>query len=184
MGVMRCPSGHFYDDEKYDECPHCKNPLSQRPRAGIQEDLTQFGFTAPPLVQKIQVGGGESQDEKTVGIFQMPGGQDPVVGWLVCTQGRERGRDYRLHAGRNFIGRSLKSDVSIPEDGRISREDHCSLVYEPGQGRFVLVAGGGAGVQVNGAPLQEPQPLVGGEEIQLGEGTFVFVPFCGKGRTW
>ena len=23
MAVIRCPQGHYYDDEKFSHCPHC-----------------------------------------------------------------------------------------------------------------------------------------------------------------
>ena len=31
---------------------------------------------------------------------------DPVVEWLVCIDGPEKGRDYRIRSGNNYIGRS------------------------------------------------------------------------------
>ena len=29
MGVVRCVKGHYYDDVKFSECPHCKNGLNK-----------------------------------------------------------------------------------------------------------------------------------------------------------
>ena len=43
----------------------------------------------------------------------------PVVGWLVCIEGNDRGRDFRLHSGYNSIGKNAENDVSIPSDGTI-----------------------------------------------------------------
>ena len=71
----------------------------------------------------------ENEDDKTVGIYSRFTGNDFVTGWLVCTKGAERGRDYRLHYGFNRIGRGLMMDVCILEDEMISRNMHCSVVY-------------------------------------------------------
>ena len=38
------------------------------------------------------------QSNKTVAVFRQQHGIDPVVGWLVCINGPEKGNDYRLKA--------------------------------------------------------------------------------------
>lgn len=55
----------------------------------------------------------------------------PVVGWLVCTEGVNKGTDYRLHQGRNFVGRSSEMDVCILGDNTVSRSSHAIVVYDP-----------------------------------------------------
>ena len=47
-------------------------------------------------------------------------GADPVVGWLVCVTGPNTGRDYRLFARINTIGRAEKNDVCLKGDNTIS----------------------------------------------------------------
>jgi hypothetical protein len=123
------------------------------------------------------------QDEKTVGIFRTEKGSDPVVGWLVCVSGQEKGRDYRLHAGRNEIGRAIKSDVALVDDERVSRNNHCSVIFEPRKCTFHLVHGDGETL-VGGNQLSESIPLTDGAAFEIGGSTFVFVPFCKEGRTW
>lgn len=192
MAVVRCEAGHFYDDSKFDTCPHCKSPLPKNPQRGIGDQKTVFGPSDPSIAQRamrqqVQVDLAAPRpgvDAKTVGIFRTEKGYDPVVGWLVCVEGREKGRDYRLHAGRNFIGRAIKSDIALVDDERISREDHCSIVFEPRRAVFLLARGEGDGVIVNGARLEENLELHGDERIEIGASAFVFVPFCGEGRSW
>ncbi|MFR5903066.1 MAG: hypothetical protein ACLUIO_26940 [Neglectibacter timonensis] len=46
----------------------------------------------------------EADRGKTVGIIKKKIGIDPAVGFLVCVSGPHRGADYKLVAGRNFIG--------------------------------------------------------------------------------
>jgi len=123
-------------------------------------------------------------DEKTVGFYQNIMKADPVVGWFVCTEGPERGRDYRLHSGRNFAGRSYDVDVSIIDDSAVSRKNHCSIVYEPRNCDYILVAGEGTNTYVNELPLIDPIYLNNGDTIKIGDSIFVFIAFCTEERTW
>lgn len=193
MAVVRCEKGHYFDNEKYAECPHCQSDLSEPPRRGISDMQTVLGASFPTVADRamrqqlhIQLGssGKSAEDEKTVGIFQMKKGCDPVVGWLVCVAGKERGRDFRLHAGRNFIGRALNNDIALVDDERVTREDHCSLVYEPGRSEFWLARGKGDDVLINGERLDINCQLQAEDKLEIGESRFVFIPFCKVDRLW
>lgn len=109
---------------------------------------------------------------------------EPVVGWLVCVDGVERGRDYRLLAGRNYIGRSLDMDVSIPDDKQLSREKHCSIIYDPRSFRFVLLPGDSTLTMVNGAAQNAPCDINDGDIISCGSTKLCFIRFCKEGRDW
>ncbi len=191
MAVLQCVKGHYYDGDKFAECPHCKNP-PPAVRRGIGEGLTEYRPSKPspagpaPRGQiAIDLGGPPKPgDERTVGVFRTEKGHDPVVGWLVCVRGREAGRDWRLHAGRNFVGRAMNSDIALVDDERITRENHCSIVFEPRQGLFMLARGLGDGVVVNGERLADSRQLCGDEVLEIGSSAFVFIPFCKEGRTW
>lgn len=190
MAVARCSQGHFYDDEKYEACPHCENPPPQQRRPGADAMTVLGGMAAavpapgsrPQL--RVQLDAPQGGDARTVGIFRTTKGMDPVVGWLVCIEGPERGRDWRLHAGRNFVGRALQSDVVLADDEQITRQDHCSIVFEPRRAVFALARGQGDGVLVNGERLQDTRELSGGEVLAMGAGEYVFIPFCTKERVW
>ena len=54
-------------------------------------------------------------------------GSEPVVGWLVCIEGATKGTDYRIHSQNNYIGRSARMDISIPEDSHISAENSATM---------------------------------------------------------
>ena len=109
---------------------------------------------------------------------------EPVVGWLVCVDGVECGRDYRLLAGRNYIGRSLDMDVSIPDDKQLSRERHCSIIYDPRSYRFVLLPGDSTLTMVNGAAQNTPCDINDGDIISCGSTNLCFIRFCKEGRNW
>lgn len=193
MAVVQCDKGHYFDSEKYAKCPHCKRNLTKNPRRGISDVQTILETSCPDVADialrkrlHIQLDDLVKNDrnEKTVGIFQTKMGYDPVVGWLVCVEGKEKGRDYRLHTGRNFIGRSLNSDIALVDDERITRENHCSVVFEPVRGEFWLARGKGDGVIVNGERLEDNRQLLADDTIEIGGCRFAFIPFCRRGRLW
>ncbi len=107
-----------------------------------------------------------------------------VTGWLVCTEGPEKGRDYRLRYGFNKIGRSYEMDVCIFEDEEISRDAHCSVVYESRSNRFLLAPGQGTLTWLGGELVEEPREILSGERFQIGGTTLEFVAFCRNGVTW
>ena len=194
MAVLRCENGHFYDNARHTECPHCVKEPSTVTRQELNESRTMFlppdqdpssGASASRQQVRIDMGGAVNgpAEEKTVGVFRAQKGCDPVVGWLVCIEGSEKGRDYRLHAGRNFVGRGLKSDVSLPDDEQISREDHCSIIFEPKKNLFAVISGGGE-THVNGNSVQGSRNLYNDDIITLGKSDFVFIPYCKEGRSW
>ena len=183
MAVVRCVMGHFYDDTKSASCPHCENIVG-----GFDDERTVSGamlerMQRPAGQQVINFGETSPGDEKTVGIYKKKHGWDPVTGWLVCVDGSEKGRDYRLHSGRNFLGRAANMDISVPGDMEVSRENHCSIVFEP-KGQAFLLAPGSAVVFFNGQQITESVTLKATDVIKVGVSEFVFIPFCVEGRGW
>ena len=176
MAVIQCESGHYYDDEKYPACPHCGESIGEdSPTASFVEDEE---LVHEKLLEMADGG------ENTVGIYQQRINLDPVVGWIVCLEGPERGRDYRIHAGRNFVGRSYRMDISIVDDKSVSREKHCSIIYDPKSGDYIIVPGDGTNTYLNDSSLAEPETLKEGDTIGIGDSKFVFIAFCTEGRTW
>ncbi|HKV39740.1 MAG TPA: FHA domain-containing protein, partial [Blastocatellia bacterium] len=110
---------------------------------------------------------------------------DPVVGWLVCIKGPDLGRDYRIRAERNFIGRSDEMDICIASDASISRERHAVVTYNPTKNSFRLAPGESRGmVCLNEEEVETPVPLSAYDRIQLGESELIFIPFCGESFKW
>ena len=107
-----------------------------------------------------------------------------MTGWLVCIKGEERGQDYRLHVGKNFIGRSPSMDVILTDDKKISREKHCAVIYEPKRNLFYLSAEGGNLVYLNDTLAESSRQLNEGDRITVGDTTFIFIPFCRGERKW
>lgn len=115
--MKQCDNGHFYDEARFDSCPYC------RESAGVGKTVA-----ASSVGKTVAAAPGGSVSEadrgKTVGIIKKKIGIDPAVGFLVCISGPHRGADYKLVAGRNFIGRAAAMDVSLADDDTVSRESH------------------------------------------------------------
>jgi len=140
----------------------------------------------------ITVGINTFTDEgKTVGFVPAypvtPGANkkiEPVVGWLVCIDGPEKGRDYRIYTGRNFVGRSTDMDICVAEDNRMSRDRHFSIVFDPRSHGFYLMPGESEGVNVNGESLMGKYKLSNDDIIECGSSKFCFIGFSREGRDW
>jgi hypothetical protein len=223
MNLTRCSHGHFYDVEKYDQCPHCAisglRPggvgLSSR-RLGLGEGPARLpGLTGRPghtgeavtapqdpnqqatvsmgesLAEQVQgaspggFGVGGARDEKTVGFFAAPGGQEPVAGWLVCVAGANYGRDFRLKPGRNFIGRSPSMDVAITGDNTVSRERQAVVIYEPRNQKFHVQAGDARGLcYLNDEIVLAPRELRRYDVLTVGATKLMFFPCCDARFHW
>ena len=105
--------------------------------------------------------------DKTIalGFFGVSEEIQPVTGWLVCVEGGEKGKDYRLHSGKNFIGRSPKMDVVVLKDDRIAREKHASIVYDPKGHGFYISQEDANLVYLNGTLLPNVQKLTENDKI-------------------
>ena len=110
---------------------------------------------------------------------------EPVVGWLVCIDGADKGKDYHLFARINTIGRSSENDVSIKGDSTISRESHARLAYDPRHNAFQLIPGDSTNnIYLNEQPLYTPAKLEAFDVVELGQSKFVFVPLCCERFQW
>lgn len=124
-------------------------------------------------------------DGRTIAIVHQDMGIDPVVGWMVCVNGKEKGRDYRIHSDNNYIGRSEKMDICIRGDETISRENHAVISYDsigiiyyfsPGEGRNI--------VRYNGKAIFQTVELHAYDRVIVGKTELLFIPLCGETFEW
>ena len=195
MEMKQCPNGHFYDQSRTPECPYCNSASANvnvtRPAWLPDETGQTVGATVP-------VGQGDYTDrtrpiaeakadeaERTVAVIKKEMGIDPVAGWLVCIEGKEKGRDFRMHADNNYIGRGENMDICIRGDDTISRENHAVISFDvrntayyfsPGEGRSI--------VHVNEKAVFNTVQLSAYDVIELGNTKLIFIPLCGEAFTW
>lgn len=112
-------------------------------------------------------------------------GVDPVVGWLVCIEGKDKGRDFRLHTERNFLGRSANQDICIPGDDTISREKHAILSFDPKKNEFWIQPGESSGLlYLNGDAVYVPAKLKDRDVIEIGQTRLAFLAFVNESFQW
>lgn len=124
-------------------------------------------------------------DNKTIAFYGTNASAEPVVGWLVCIKGEYFGESFCIHSGRNLIGRSLNMDIALAKDGRVSRDTHSVIVFEPIKKNFFIEPGKGSGLTyLNDELLMTYKSLSDKDEISLGASRFLFVPLCGEAFDW
>lgn len=192
MLMKQCAKGgHYYDASIHSECPYCN---SEAAGATVPIDI---GATMPVTsgtsndsnhTRSINVKSssqGREDDGRTVALIKQEIGIDPVVGWLVCIDGKEKGRDYRIHSDNNFIGRSEKMDICIRGDETISRENHAVISFDsrdkvyyfsPGDGRSI--------VRLNDKAIFSTAQLQAYDTIEIGKTKLMFIPLCGERFEW
>ena len=193
--MKRCTNGHYYDETKHSLCPHCgvnidlnlgvtmpKRPVS----GGGSDSSSELGKTVAKIPEALRNNPVSPPNEgKTVAVFRKQMGMDPVVGWLVCIEGPDKGKDYRIRSERNFIGRSDKMDICIANDEAISRENHAIVSYSPKKRQFRVYSGESRGlVYLNDEEVITADELKAYDVIELGKTKLMFIPFCGEQFEW
>lgn len=119
MAIRQCTRHHFYDDEKYKVCPICLSLSSQNHE---NEDRT-VAYTTPL----------DNVADKTIGYQALKDDvvAKPTVGWVVCVKGKNCGRDWRLHEGRNDIGTAVNAEVPIQLTGQEELETRLTQASMP-----------------------------------------------------
>lgn len=112
-------------------------------------------------------------------------GFNPVTGWLVCVDGPEKGRDYRIRNGYNYIGKAQNMDICIQGDNHISSQNAAVIGYDDVEKLFSFgPAGGRNTVRVNGKMVINAVQLNAYDELTVGTTKLMFVPLCGERFDW
>lgn len=191
----QCPRFHLYNaPEGHDgTCPVCSAQDAELARtrglwpvpgaAAAVADATGVALPAQPAPAAVLPA---TTGAPTIGAYAHLGASvEPVVGWLACIAGPDKGRDWRLVGGRNAIGRAEGMPVRLAGDERVSRERHAVVSFDPRREQFSLAPGEGTGlVYRNGEEVLMPVPLAAHDRIEVGASTLVFVPLVGERFTW
>ena len=201
MALTECANGHLYDTDLNGSCPYCNGEsnfiyFSAGSDSGIgktapvgggfgpggtKQSQSEIGVTTAPSAYVKK----QEENDRTVGILKKRMELEPVVGWLVCIDGVDKGKDYKLYGKNNTIGRSEKMDVYIKNDSTISRENHARLAYDQKHNDFHLIpAEATNNIYVNDEPIYVPTIIHAYDLIELGDTKVVFIPFCSDRFTW
>ena len=196
-----CVNGHIYDADMYQTCPYCNDfrtidfggvPVGQSGetlpgRDGMYGRNSRSASdndnkTMPPRDHRVRVG----EANKTVGVMRGNRRNEPVVGWLICISGINKGKDYRLYGRINTVGRSETMDVSCDSgDPAVTRDIHIRIGYDPKNNNFhIIPANGTNNTYVNEEPVYMPVQLNAYDLIELGATRLLFVPLCNQQFSW
>jgi len=163
--------GHFFDASIHSDCPYC--------------NTSSVGSTIPLDVGHTVAQGSVGDIGRTVAIIKEELGIDPVVGWLICLEGNEKGRDYRIHTDNNFIGRGDNMDICIRGDDTISRENHATISYDSREKVFYFTPGDGRSiVRLNDKGVFSTTELKEHDILEIGKTKLIFMPLCGDKFEW
>lgn len=208
MKLKKCENGHFYDESKYAFCPHCKNSGGQnemdytaamyssesgndkKTEQALTEPLTQNTESQSicnlrnELQKEVSVLQTQEQN-LTVGYYSQKMALNPVVGWLVCLSGKNKGRSYELHAGRNFVGRAADMDIMLEGDNSVSRVKHAILVYDARGKKYIAQPGESRELfYVNDEVVLNNVVIKSFDRILIGRTQLLFIALCGENFTW
>ena len=197
-----CSAGHVYDADQFASCPYC-NRNTRAIQFGATAAPAGYGATAAPagygaahagrddtigqtvMPEAIRRRMEQERDNRTVGEFKRKLGYEPVVGWLVCVEGPEVGKDYRLFGRINSIGRAEDNDVVLAQEHTVSQKNHVRLAYDAKHNNFQLIPGEGTNVTyLNDEPLYVPQKLNAYDVLEMGDTKLIFVPLCNERFHW
>ncbi len=180
---------------------------SQIPVAGnMAQTGNQLNFSGDPVSEVLdhqqQNGLYDQDNDHTVAyydeLFLQPAGSthsamasgvaritSPCTGWLIALGGEHIGQDFRLKAGKNFIGRDKDMDIVLNGDKSVSRNKHAILVYEPKAHLYLVQPGESSElVYLNNEVVLNPTKLAAYDMITVGEVNLLFMPLCGERFNW
>lgn len=201
MAITECKNGHIYDSDQYQDCPYCGGgssvihfdsappatggrtvaPGAYRERYGSGTGETRTRKTVAPESDRKR----QEEQRKTVPLYKKRYNLEPVVGWLVCIEGEEKGKSYNLWAKINTIGRSEDMDVCIASDPTISKDTHARLAYDPKHNNYQLIPGMSVNnIYLNDESIYSPTKITAYDLVEFGDTKLLFIPLCGDRFKW
>lgn len=209
MAYVECGNGHIYDTDMNQSCPYCQGnsnrvefnggdssygktvPVFGAGTTQSAQPQSEVGATVAPasyVSAKAEKEAPQAADTgKTVAVFKKSANVEvePVVGWFVCIDGPDKGKDFKILAKNNSVGRSEKMDICISGDSTISREDHARIGYDEKHNQFHLIPGNSTNnVYIGEDPIYVPTKIEAYQVIELGETKLLFVPLCNDKFNW
>ncbi len=204
MTTVKCSKGHTYD-KALGYCPVCQRaneewtsfnggdvpPTSPSDIFSHSEPFSNPGATVPVsdpgFFSPSNMAGGtvDSFGATTPQPINEVKDFRPVVGWLMCVKGPNRGSDYRLFNGNNFLGSDPSNDICVSGDTTISRERAAVIAYDDKSKTFFLKEGGSHNlIYLNDSSVNVAEKMTRYDRIAVGSTEFVFVPLCGESFSW
>ena len=196
MNVVKCNMGHYYDGDKYSNCPHCSKENQDKIQYASSSSFEQEHKNMKTTISSEKDGSlteivGRTKetdfddDERTVLLCMTNKGTEPVVGWLVCIKGEDVGESYPLRANKNFIGVSANSNVIFRRDNGVFGEKYAIIIYENHRRAFIAQPGEAKeSYYINGKAVINDVQLQAYDILDIGNARLIFMPLCGEKFCW
>ncbi len=199
MNLVRCDRGHFYDGDKFSQCPHCApNEDDREVTISIEHEVkgeerntvqtaTNETLSLKDAVAASTTSIADDDDDmgKTVRFYDDVAGSEPCVGWLVGVNGETFGECFALTSGKNFIGRSNDMDVVLLKDNKVSRNKHAILIYEPKSRMFIAQPGESKELfYLNDEVVLNNQQMKKNDVLLIGDTKLMLIPCCDEQFCW
>lgn len=191
--MKQCEKGHIYDEKAYSDCPYCSQngAVGTRPLESGGASAPEFPKTAPldnssapnfPATQPVTAPARPKKEmSATIALNANEAGISPVCGWVVVTEGENKGRSYSVHSDKNSIGRGSHFDINLSFDNAISKEGDATITYDSrGKKFFVTLSSGKNNVYHNGNLLLTPEEVKDYDVLEIGATKLVFRSFCNE----
>ncbi len=161
MNLIKCPNGHYYDFDKFEQCPHCAM-IS----AGISEKEILKGYS-------------ESETVVSEGNFYDTLNKRKTVGWITSISGENAGQCINLYEGRNTIGKINYDKDSLKSS---SENRQITITYSITKG-FILNPNK-RNVTIDDNSITKSSPLNDRAIITVDSNKYIFVALCNEDFTW
>ena len=178
----------YYDGELYAVCPYCFGGDLKNDNGGNSMPSTIGKNDADDKISISDMFRRKRSGNMNATVIRVKQklGFDPVVGWLVCVEGNDIGKDFRLHSGNNTVGRSDEMNVCLQGDPSVSRY-HFSVTYDHLGNRYFINSNSESRelVYVNDYPVVAGAvKLKRGDKIRVANTVLIFVPFDSEDFQW
>ena len=105
------------------------------------------------------------------------------MGWLVCINGFDRGREFPIKAQFNRIGSSPANEICVQRERAVMENNHAGISCNGATGECTLTVTPGGNVRLNGAYVDRPVNLKKYDTITIGSAQYVYAPYS-EGLGW
>lgn len=86
-----------------------------------------------------------------------------------------RRKKYPIHEGLNRIGTGCQMDIHLTDDIQITRDNHCTIVYDIDKDKYKIVPSTGSFTYLNNVLLRKPKYIHENDVFRIGRSNFRLV---------
>lgn len=169
-GTKMCPNGHIMQ-AGWPRCPYCPQTAGSRkpvPKTRVASAIDIKKMIKPKPKPRPK----QPMRTKLIEVEEAA----PAVGWLVCLNGRYKGKDFRIKEGKNTIGHEKNCDILLEEEYVSLRHANINHLRKDGENIFILVdldSANGTFLNDNEEPISKEE-LVDNDKVVFGQTGFRF----------